>query len=233
MKTVLPTYLRIADELRARLLPLPVGTPFDTEQALTKEFGVARGTIRQALDILVHEGILTRAQGSGSFRAQPIMSPYRLTLTQELTDSIRKVNKNSVIHNLSITHIPATPAVADQLHIPHGTKVTKVTRIRLIGSRPFAYCEGYLRTDNVPVFYKRDYVTSLSDLVRTRLKLHIRSRHCDLCAAVADETVAQALDIPIGLPVLKVTVSCRGYDNEPFLTDTFYFPSWQTLHFDI
>ena len=93
MKTVseLPLYLRIADELRAQLILLPVGAPFETEQTLTDRYGVSRGTIRQALDVLVQEGILTRTQGSGSYRSQPTAVPYRFTLTQELTDSIRAV----------------------------------------------------------------------------------------------------------------------------------------------
>ena len=53
----LPLYLKIADELRARLLQLPADAPLETEEALTEEFGVARGTIRQALNVLVQEGI--------------------------------------------------------------------------------------------------------------------------------------------------------------------------------
>ena len=43
-RSKLPLYLRIADELRARLLQLPADAPFETEEALTEEFGVARGT---------------------------------------------------------------------------------------------------------------------------------------------------------------------------------------------
>ena len=233
MKNSLPLYLRIADELRARLILLPVGAPFETEQALTAEFGVARGTIRQALDVLVHEGLLQRTQGSGSFRSQPTMSPYQITLTQELTDSIRTVGTNSTIRELSITHVPAPSVVADELQIPHGTKVRRVIRIRHVDGMPFAYCEGYLRTDQIPVFYKRDYETSLGDLVRNKLKVHIGSRRCALSAAAADETVSAALNVALGSPILKVTVYIAGYDDTPLLTDTFCFPASQTLRFHI
>ena len=45
----LPLYLKIADDLRAKLLLLPIGAPFETEQALAEEYGVARGTIRQEI----------------------------------------------------------------------------------------------------------------------------------------------------------------------------------------
>ncbi len=235
MKTAseLPLYLKIADELRARLLLLPVGAPFLTEQALTEEYGVARGTIRQALNVLVQEGILLRTQGSGSFRAQPVVSPYLFTLSQELTDSIREVGTNSAVRNLSITIVPASVTVADILHVPHGTKVRKVSRIRWIDAKAFAYCEGYLRTDTVPQFYKRDYTSSLGDLVRNVLKVHISSRQCNFRAVSADELISEALNVPFGSPILCVNLVCIGHDGEPLLLDTFYFPASQSLHFEV
>lgn len=235
MKTIseLPLYLRIADELRARLVLLPVGAPFDTEQALTAQYGVSRGTIRQALDILVHEGILLRTQGCGSFRAQPAVSQYSFTLTQELTDSIRAIGVNSTVRNLSITLVAAPHPVAELLGVPNGTKVRRVVRIRAVDGKPIAFGTAYLRTDMVPAFYKRDYQTSLSELVRTKLAVHIEERYCDLLTEAADEAVSEALQIPLGSPVLKVCVFCVGRGGVPLLSDVFCFPSSQALHFKL
>lgn len=172
----LPLYLRIADKLRSELILLPIGAPFETEQALTKRFGASRGTIRQALDVLVREGILQRTQGSGSFRAQPASSPYQFTLTQELTDSIREIGTNSTVRNLSITLVPAPYAIAELLGIPNGTKVRRVVRTRAVDGKPIAFGTAYLRTDMVPPFHKRDYTASLGELVRTKLAVHIEDR---------------------------------------------------------
>lgn len=231
-RSELPLYLKIADELRARLLPLPADAPFETEEALTEEFGVARGTIRQALNVLVQEGILTRAQGRGSFRSVSAESQYNCLLSKELTDSIRKIGLNSGVRNLSITVINATPAIADLLHIPHNTKVRRVSRIRTVDGKPFSYCIAHLRTDVIPPFYKRDYKTTLGNLVRYEMKVHIESRRCDCLAVAADETVAAALAIPVGTPVLKIVLVCLDREGEPMLSDVFYFPSAQTLHFE-
>lgn len=229
----LPLYLKIADELRARLLLLPDGAPFETEQALTKEYGVARGTIRQALNLLVQEGILLRTQGRGSFRSTAKEQQYSLMLTQELTESIRKVGSNSSVRGLSVTVVNATPAVADLLCIPHNTKIRKVVRTRVVDGKPYVYCVGHLRTDKIPAFYKRDYKTSLGNLVRYEFNVHIEARRCDLCAVSADETVAAALSIPVGTPLLKVMLVCLGREREPLLSDVFYFPASQALHFEV
>ena len=228
-----PHYLRIADDLRAKLLLLPVGTPFETEQALSEEYGVARGTIRQALNVLVQEGILTRAQGRGSFRAESANAQYNVMLTKELTESIRKFDENSALRGLSVTVINATPAIAELLNVPHNAKVRRVTRIRTVDGVPYAYCVAHLRTDTVPAFFKRDYKSSLGKLVRYDLKVHIETRHCDIFAIAADETVAEALSIPVGTPVMKIALLVFGRDHEPLLSDVFYFPSSQALHFEI
>lgn len=229
----LPLYLKIADELRASLLLLPEGAPFETEQALTDKYGVARGTIRQALNLLVQEGLLSRTQGRGSFRSSAKDQQYNLMLTQELTASIRKIGSNSSVRGLSITLVPATPAIADLLEIPHGTKIRKVIRTRILDGAPFAYCVGHLRTDMIPPFYKRDYKTTLGNMVRNEFKVHIEARRCDLAAVSADEMVAAALSVPVGTPVLKISIMCLGRDRVPMLSDVFYFPSSQSLHFEV
>lgn len=228
-----PLYLKIADELRTRLLLLPVGAPFDTEQALTAEFGVARGTIRQALNVLVQEGVLSRAQGRGSFRSAVKDPQYSFMLSKELTESIRKIGMNSGVRGLSITVVNATPDVADLLGIPHGTKIRKVVRIRTVDGEPFAYCVAHLRTDRIPAFYKRDYKTSLGNLIRNEFKVHIESRRCDFLAVAADEAVSVALSIPVGTPVLKIVILCFGRDGQPLVSDVFYLPSSQALHFEV
>lgn len=229
----LPLYLKIADDLRAKLMLLPVGAPFDTEQSLAETYGVARGTIRQALNVLVQEGILTRAQGRGSFRSESQDMHYNVMLSKELTESIRQIDANSSLRGLSITTIGATPDIAELLRIPRGTKVRRVTRIRTVDGVPFAYCIAHLRTDTIPAFFKRDYKSSLGRLIRFDLKVHIESRHCDIFAIAADETVAAALAIPVGTPVLKIILLVFGRDQEPLLSDVFYFPSSQALHFEI
>lgn len=229
----LPCYLRIADELRARLRLLPLGAPFDTEQALVKAYGVSRGTIRQALDVLEREGLLVRSQGRGSFRSQSDAYTFHMELSSDVAQSVRGIGRNSDISHLSITLVPAPPEVADHLNIPHGTKVRKVSRVRTVNGESFAYCVGYVRTDLVPPFFKRDFSSSFSELVRNTLHLHIGSRSCLLLADAADRTTADALHIPVNAPILRLRFLCRTHAGEPMLVDTLNFTPSQTLHFEV
>ena len=45
----------------------PVGERIPTEPELVEEFGVGRNTVREALQSLVHAGLLSREQGRGTF----------------------------------------------------------------------------------------------------------------------------------------------------------------------
>ena len=60
---------RAVNQLRARISSgdWPVGSKIPTEPALTELLGVGRNTVREAVQSLVHAGLLVRRQGSGTY----------------------------------------------------------------------------------------------------------------------------------------------------------------------
>ena len=58
-------YVKIADELRARIGELPPGSALPSEALLGNEFHVVRNTIRRALAILEDEGLIQTMPGKG------------------------------------------------------------------------------------------------------------------------------------------------------------------------
>lgn len=68
-----PLYFQLAAALKVMLEvePRPAGTRFASERELEEKFNVSRAVIRPALDLLVGDGAIVRAKGSGAFVAPP------------------------------------------------------------------------------------------------------------------------------------------------------------------
>src|SRR5215216_7136555 len=70
-------YAQLISHFRERILDgsLPAGARLPTELELAAEHQISRGTVRQAMSVLVNEGLLERVRGRGTFvRPLPLAS---------------------------------------------------------------------------------------------------------------------------------------------------------------
>lgn len=77
------------DALRARIVSgeWPVGSRIPTEPVLAEMLGVGRNTVREAVQALVHAGLVERRQGSGTYVVGT--SELTVTLRREVTGASR------------------------------------------------------------------------------------------------------------------------------------------------
>ena len=68
-RSPLPLYHQLADIILARIRSgeYGPGTRIPSENKLTADYGIGRPTVRQAVDLLVRRGLLTRKRGSGTY----------------------------------------------------------------------------------------------------------------------------------------------------------------------
>jgi DNA-binding GntR family transcriptional regulator len=68
----MPLWRQLADLLRSQIQSgeLQAGRVMPSETTLMQEHGVARGTVRKAIDLLAEEGLVNRVQGRGTFVRQ-------------------------------------------------------------------------------------------------------------------------------------------------------------------
>ncbi|NLB48216.1 MAG: GntR family transcriptional regulator, partial [Microbacteriaceae bacterium] len=115
-----PAYLAIADDLRGRIerRELSGGDKLPTERELVDEFGVARMTVRHALDILQMEGLIERRRGrtGGTFiRSTP--TAVELPRMQGLMPRLRAHGLDVCSEILDSELLCASTAVAQALPI--------------------------------------------------------------------------------------------------------------------
>jgi GntR family transcriptional repressor for pyruvate dehydrogenase complex len=69
---------KVAETLRAQLIggEIPPGTQLPTETSLTREYGVSRTVIREALAALAADGLVEARQGAGVFASRHLSSAF-------------------------------------------------------------------------------------------------------------------------------------------------------------
>src|SRR5258708_7877086 len=90
------------------------GDLIPTEMALVQQFGVARMTVRQALDRLIREGLLVRVRGRGTFVARPKIE-RELTRMHSFSDDMRARGMVPSSRLLGREVVPAPQLVSQSL----------------------------------------------------------------------------------------------------------------------
>ena len=138
-------YKSIADRLRLRLnsSDYNIGSPLPGEKALAKEFGVARMTIRKALDLLVSWGLVERRHGSGTFVARKDVHHETTNLTG-LVEVLRQQGKEVQSKVLQFEVMPAPPAIASQLRIQVDERIYFSRRVRYVDGKPLMLEDSFM-----------------------------------------------------------------------------------------
>ena len=194
-------HVKIREHVRAVVENAVPGSPAPSERELVRRFGVARMTVRQALDALVAEGLLERIPGRGTFVARPRARAGKLlSQTEEL--AARGLTGRS--QTLLAREERAGPGVARALAIAEGDLVVHWRRVRRVESEPLALEDTYLNAALVPGFLQPVMPAGLyAALAERGLRPTWAEDSVRADVATADE--ARLLEASVGSPVLRVS----------------------------
>jgi GntR family transcriptional regulator len=213
-----PLYYRVYKTLEQRIRDrhYQVGERLPSEDALCRDFGVSRVTIRQALGGLVEAGLLTRRRGSGSYvsaTGQRRVSA-QIELTGALEDLFAEVGTSRVTSVRVAEEVPP-PEVQHRLGLLDGARLTVIRRVRTIENQPFALTVNYLPKTLGRRLARRDlYRFPLLQLLE---EAGVQFDHADqtIEARLAEEEMAKALGIEFGDPVLFVERLMFARNEDP------------------
>ena len=177
----IPLYIRIKNDLRMRIEEgeWNPDTRIPSEASLSKEFGVSRITVLEALKGLVGEGLVYRKQGKGTFVAKPRLS-QSLNRFYGLSDSLREKGIDLKRRILRAELQKANRLTARRLGIREGDQITEFVRLSLVDDEPF-----YLETITVPfelcpnLHLKDIAANSLNQVLTTEYKIPlVKAKEC-------------------------------------------------------
>jgi GntR family transcriptional regulator len=180
------------------------GDLIPTEVALAQQFGIARMTVRQALDRLIREGQLVRTRGRGTFVARPRVE-REMARMHGFSDDMRArgMVPSSVLLGREV--VPAPNAISDSLLLGRREAVIRLQRLRLADAVPMALETSYLNYALCePVLRVELESGSLYAFLQGSLRLRILHASQELQAALPTRAEAELLQISRRHPVLAI-----------------------------
>lgn len=194
-------HVQVREYVRGLVDGAEPGAPAPSERELVTRFGVARMTVRQAMDALVSEGLLERMPGKGTFVARRgRSSEWPLSFTEEM----RRRGLTSESSTLLARREQAGPGVARALGITAGDAVIHWKRLRRADGIPMAIEDAFLNEVLLPGFLENHMPTSIFDTLTVR-GLRPTWAEDSIAADVATPEEAELLDVEPGAPVLRVS----------------------------
>lgn len=143
----LPLALQAAAAIRRAILAgvWAVGARLPSEPDLAGDLGVSRATLREALRILVVDGLVHRRHGVGTFVVRLPTPTIERGIDElfSLGEAIEQLGYEASVGERRMEIVPASRLVSDELRFAERRPVCHLTRVRLADSRPVIICQDY------------------------------------------------------------------------------------------
>lgn len=222
-------HVQVREYVRALVTGSAPGSPAPSERELVHRFGVARMTVRQALDALVVEGLLERIPGRGTFVARPRQSVSRIS---GYTEDMTRRGMLAESQTLLARREQAGPGVARALNISEGDAVIHWRRLRRGDGTPVCLEDAYLNEILLPGFLQSGMPTSLYDALDQR---GLRPTWAEDSITADRPTAEEAglLELPAGGVVLRQSRRAMAGDKTVEVSRSVYradrFTMWVQL----
>lgn len=198
-----PLYVQIEEQIRKAIQSTEYkeGKKLPNEVDLSKQLGVARSTLRQAINKLVYEGLLVRKKGVGTVVADTVVSSKArnwLSFSQEMNAMGIEVRN----YELFIGWVRPTEELCRLFNIEEGTKILKLERLRGNPERPFVFFISYFNP-RIGLTGNEDFSRPLYEILEKDYHTIVKLSKEEISAKPADRLIAEKLEIGVGDPILK------------------------------
>ncbi len=213
---MVPAYIRIHDALKKKIDDgsWEIGQRLPSERDLADDYEVSRMTLRQAITLLVEEGILERRVGSGTYVASHRVQE-KMRGTTSFTEIVRSQGKTPSSQLVSYQRKPANETEIEQLQLKPSDYVVRMERVRYADNMPLVFEVASIPEKLIREF-KREDITEHFFQTLTDNGYEIGKSQQTIYAKNASERVANYLKVPKNHAVLALTQVSYFTDGRPF-----------------
>ena len=207
-----PRYLQVASVLRRRIKDglWAVGDKIATLEELEKEFGVARVTVRQAIDLLHGEGLVKSFQGRGTFVTKAPGNDRWLQLATDWESLVSPIRWN--VPEFIQVEKPKEPRIDPEDGDP-ASAYHFLSSIQRRGGEPYAFARVHIAQhiyDKTPkLFASRVALVVLGE----RDDIEISRAHQTFTIGAADVETARHLGVALNTPTAEARCVVTAADG--------------------
>ncbi|HET9427371.1 MAG TPA: GntR family transcriptional regulator [Allosphingosinicella sp.] len=216
-KQAIPLYHQIFLQLREEITSgeRGFGTRLPTEHELSKQFGVSRITARRALDELADNNLVDRRRRVGTHVTfRPPAKPIQGNMEQAL-QSLLNFGRATQVKLIEVSHVPARPPIDEALNVAPGADVLRVVRVRWLDGQPLGHFVSFIPADVGARMTKGNLKSTPMLTLIEEAGVRIAAANQTISATLADATVAAALHVDIGSPILRVSRTVLDVSGRP------------------
>lgn len=210
-----PPYHQLANILRRQIASgaLRAEDRLPSETQLCERYQVSPMTVRRAINLLLDQGLISTAQGRGTF-VKPLLLSTAIFDLQELEDLFR--DERTTVRILEVHTVPATERIVRKLAVPAGAKVIYMRRLLLLAAEPLIYHREYVVYDvERPVIEAELEVTTLRGLFDGSGEMGLKRGELSIQVTVLNEEEAPLLKAPLGAPAFRIEHIFYDFDDRP------------------
>jgi len=202
----LPYYQQLYNILRDEIVSgrWKPGDMMPSETEMIERFDVSRITVRQALELLVEEGLIYRRRGRGTFVAVPGIE-QGLNRIVSFTEDMRRRGLHPGTEVISTSMVPASEEIAGKLQVDPGEDLARYERLRLADGEPMSVEISHLVLRYCPGILQKNYAERpLREELEQQYNITLVRAHQIIRAAAADSTRAGQLLIAKNAPIFYI-----------------------------
>lgn len=199
-------FQKLQADLAAVISSVSAGERLPSEPKLSKQLGVSRATLREAMRTFETQGLIRRRQGAGTFVVgQAPVLESGLEVLESIQTMATRMGLVVRVKNLKVEKVLANKKQAQKLGVSLNTPLTRVSRVISTSERAAAYLvdilpSDFLSTDEFP----NKFSGSVLDFMLKRGDLPTVAR-IGVNATSAKSDVAKALEIQRGDVLLRLS----------------------------
>lgn len=174
-----------------------------SENELVAKFGVSRMTVNRALRELTDAGVVTRAQGVGTFVAGP-KAESAMFEVRSIRDEILARGQAHTVDVLICEPVSARPTTARQFELPAGTGLFHSRLLHLANGQPLQLEDRFVNPVCAPDYLEIDFRVEIPHQYLMRTAPLQRTEHV-IEAAAANKRLARVLKVEHGDPLLTLS----------------------------